>query len=1015
MSGREAHLHLPGLGMSSLPNISQRHSSRTGPRPPRVPPLRAPFTARTTTVKKLLLGTSEHELSPSMPTSSRAGASKGALVTVGDLASYLPEGGDTRDPRSKYVELVQAVRREKTAFRSPALFCEALLRRAEHQPGNTGSLVPSHSAMVPAARRQPEITTAAAACWALDVLADSEASPEVLGQIRSHLFPCLFVNYDEAARNAPGFVRSRFADPEIQGNPYLGTDFYFEHHILSKDHITELANTNDLLKARLEHVSASVRTVLQRNADHSLRPFFTSWRQWCRANRIDRFAKDLMRRHGHRDTRRYLLDGAMARWRLVVEQSRTVDLKQRMHALEYQLENTKNQFQLQCFRSDKYLRLVEELREELSQTREVRDALRTEVQSLQQQLREFQDASRSQLNRYVSVMINELGRWRRFARRKVESGRARAEVLAFVHSGDSLRADAEDAGDDVETGTDNTTSEIESQLLQWCSGVMRQSVVSNVKEVTNWTSDWHSGEVLLLLMHHVFPGQVPLAPLQEAAIAKRTEQVVEIGKKVGVAHLPQPVDLMEGAGDMMILVAAELYNRHASITRVSDTAPPFEPMEHLLEQPKTGRVTDDDDDAAADADTAPSHTASLPAPEYDSEMLPDLLADVEKEFSKLVDQDHDTVMKDKHVWRTQEVLNGYSSYITRERLQGRSVVVVDKKDVARFCKFNKNRFGDIAGRFKMPPVDYVGMWLNFDQQLDSLKSVLQRTYQDLRRIFTHYCRGKTLMSEADFWRLISDVRALDRNVTRSHVDKIFSIANDDTPPVAKTGRSGFNGNDESSEDDDDDDDKDDLDDVELDDEENSETELIPSEFVECLIRIAERKFPGKMLHERFSQFMTVHVVPFACKSDTDKFKKEIHNAQTQTAVQKYQKDLIKIFNFYAKGAAGKQSAKKKMMVAADFMHFLKESNAMSQSLDDNAAASVFSTVSSSAEEINKEIDHREFIEAVVCMSVFKTPSPFVPLDKKVEVISSSIISNLRPKLKPTVTLSDVQIVTLKQA
>jgi hypothetical protein len=1000
MSG-DAFVKLPGLGLNSqslmLPHI--RQPSRSGGAIPGRSP-RAPFrtttTARTTVVKRLTADSADHALlsahevhPPHTSRSADRSRYDGALVSMESallpthelVPAHEPESTMT-DPRTRYMDLLRKVSGDSKRFRSSALFCEALLQQSCDPHADATR---SHAASAVALRLPVDPVRAASACWALDLLSRNSACQESLTEIREVLFPCLFIDFDKGAAVAPAHVRARFSDNEIAENPYLATDFYFEHYDSSRLDIGQLKQQLDVLQRKLRTTSSSVTRVLQRGCQQSTRPFFTSWRLWCRQNRIDRFAKDLLRRHGHRDTRRYVLDGTLTRWRLSVEQNRCVNLKQRVHALEYQLENTKNQFQLQCFRSDKYLRLVEELREELSQTRDVRDDLQTQVRDLQRELQLFQDTSRDQLNRHVSVQMEELGRWRRFARRKVEADKARAELLAFVTSGEGLQADAEEAGDDAETGTDNMTAEIESQLLQWCSAVMRQSVVATVKQVTNWTTDWHSGEVLLLLMHHVFPGAIPLAPLQEASVAKRAEQIAEIGKKVGVAHLPQPSDLLEGAGDMMILVAAELYNRHAALCRVSEQAPEFEPIVHELVAPEDGRP-----------------------PAFDAEMLPEMLADADKELRRLADCDSESVMKDKHVWRTQEVLNGYASYITRERLQGRTVVVVDKKDVARFCKFAKNRYTDTAARFKMPPVDHAGMWLAFDQQLDALKAVLQKNYQDLRRVFTFYCRGKSLMSEADFWRFVADVRALDRTVTRAHVDKIFAIANDDTPPVAKMGRSfdtGLSSDDEEG----------DADDGELEDEENSETELIPSEFVECLVRIAEKKFAGKMLHERFQQFMQMHVVPFACKSDTDKFKKEIHSAQTQTSVQKYQKDLVKVFNYYAKGNRTAGKKKSKTMVLGDFQHFLKEAVVMSQALDETAAASVFNTVSSSAEESNKEIDHREFLEAIVCMSVFKTPSPFIPLDKKVEVISSAVINNLRNKLKPAVVLMEYPVVTLKQA
>jgi len=951
---------------------------------------------------------------------------------------------NVQDPRSIYADLVTRLSGDAATFKSPALFCESLLQQTERArrmaaAAGTGTMMP------PGSVSHASPLQAASACWALDVLAQSAGCKEVLTEIRDALYPCLFIDYGRGYANAPPFIRARFSEAHVASNPYLASDFFFEHFGEARAEVSHLTSTNSVLQGRLRTNVAAVNKVLARLSDHSLRPVFNAWRFWCRRNRVERFARDLTRRHGNRDTRRYVLDGTLSRWRLTVEQRRTVNLKQRVHALEYQLENTKNQFQLQCFRSDKYLRLVEELREELAETRAKRDELLAKTRELQQDLQHYQDRSRDRMNRYVSVLVDELARWRRLARRRIEGEKQRIDQLAFATTGDGATA-AEEAGDDDATGTDNTTAEIESQLLAWCSAVLRQAVVSTVKEITNWTSDWHSGEVLLLLMHHVFPGQVPLAPLQEASVSKRVEQVVDIGRKVGVAHLPTANDILEGAGDMMILVAAELYNRNAALNRIHEDVTPYEPVAHVVEPPKPGQTrrrkktaeeiaaeraaknpppreegAEGESEAAAPTEAAAAAEEidewieeEVPPPSCDAENLPEMLRDADDELRRLVDLDHDSVNRDKHVWRTQEMLNGYASYIARERLQGRSVVVVDKKDVARYCKFAKNRFVDIGVKYKMPPADYVGMWHNFDQQLDALKNVLQKQYQDLRRIFTFYCRGKSLMSEADFWRFITDIRALDRTCTRHHVDRIFAIANDDEPPVPKNGKS-FQIDEESSSDDESHEHKDDLDDVEVEDEENSETELIPSEFVECLIRIADRKFPGKQLHERFQHFMDVHVVPFACKSDTDKFKKEIQSAQTQTAVQKYQRELVKVFNYYAKGSRQTGKKKTKTMLLENFVHFMKEACVMSQSLDESAAASVFSTVSTSPDEANKEIDHREFLEAVVCMAVFKTPSPFVPLDKKVEVISSAVIGNLRAKLKPAVNLADMPIVTLKQS
>ena len=380
---KSAYVQIPGLGLTSqtvsLPHLKPKASSSG--RSPR-PPLRhaGASSARSFSIKQLHAEGSPHTLTETprpavhetVDEAQPADRDAGALVSYGGSASTSrpgTQGGmlsavNVQDPRSLYIDLVVKLSGDTATFKSPALFCESLLQQTDRtrrlaEAGVTGTILP------PGSVSHASPLQAAAACWALDVLAHNAGCKDVLVQIRDALYPCLFIDHGRGYANAQPHVRARFNEAEVISNPYLASDFFFEHFGEAREQVSSLTSTNSLLQGRMKSNVHSVTKTIARLCDKSLRPVFSAWRLWCRKNRVDRFAKDLMRRHGNRDTRRLMLDGTLGRWRLTVEQRRTVNLKQRVHALEYQLENTKNQFQLQCFRSDKYLRIVEELREAL--------------------------------------------------------------------------------------------------------------------------------------------------------------------------------------------------------------------------------------------------------------------------------------------------------------------------------------------------------------------------------------------------------------------------------------------------------------------------------------------------------------------------------------------------------------------------------------------------------------------------------------------------------------------------
>ena len=873
-------------------------------------------------------------------------------------------------------------------FRSPTIRCEAILAEVERQLALDGAGAP------PDAERQQlhRCLRAGAAAWVLSDLAAS-AGNDVLRDVKGTLFEFMFDSYSEARNARPSIAASTAeaasASLSTEWNPLLACDLYLCLYDDSAaegrrllGHLQRAVQANSAYKYVVQNVLARMRRPLM------LLPF-RAWRVVAKHAKVERFRQDIERRRGDRELRHYQLEVAMCRWRVCVERSRSAVLTERIGTLENSLENARNQFNIQCFRSDKYLRTVEELRDDVLRLTLDRDALIDEVEKLKVDIQEFETRSRDLRNSDITSALTELTKWRSFARQAALREHQRAATLSLTteHEADLSASTLE--GDDAENVHDSSDASSEMRLttdllLRWCNEVIRQSPVGSrsVQRITNFTNDFQSGELVLLIMHHVAPAQVPLAPMQEPHATKRAEMICEIGKQLGVAYMPTSSEIIQGTGDMIMLFVGEMFMRYLSSNRVSRVAT----------------------DALSDG-------GQLPQIQYDCEMLSAVLADVCVEFDDIKKMTKDSIDKDLETWKVQQAIQHFMAFMSRERLAGRPVAIVDPKDVARFCKVVKPRYGDIAFRYKTAPIDYNGTWLAFELQLEHLRLVLRKNYHELRKVFTFYCSGRPVMAAADFWRLCSDVRMQDRNLSRLAMERMFAIANSDELPVGASSASAAlalsNGDGGMGGDEEDDGAE------EAEEEENTTTELVPSEFVECLVRMSDVKFPGKMLHERFQAMMTQTLLPYACKNDTDKFMREVQLPETQVALQRYHKDLNKVFAFYGKPSAHGGGKRTKMMTLPDFTAFVKDALLLGGGLDEDCVATVFTTLSSSPEDIvPREINLHEFVHAVVCLAAYKVPSPFAGLDKKVDVMVSSLIQTLRHKLKGVVNLSDVPLISL---
>ena len=78
----------------------------------------------------------------------------------------------------------------------------------------------------------------------------------------------------------------------------------------------------------------------------------------------------------------------------------------------------------------------------------------------------------------------------------------------------------------------------------------------------------------------------------------------------------------------------------------------------------------------------------------------------------------------------------------------------------------------------------------------------------------------------------------------------------------------------------------------------------------------------------------------------------------------------------------------------------------SSSLDEASITQIFQNVASPTDDLaGRELQAHEFLDALVCVSFYKVPSPFIPLEKKIETTILTLLNYLRGRLKGLVTLS----------
>jgi len=360
-------------------------------------------------------------------------------------------------------------------------------------------------------------------------------------------------------------------------------------------------------------------------------------------------------------------------------------------------------------------------------------------------------------------------------------------------------------------------------------------------------------------------------------------------------------------------------------------------------------------------------------------------------------------MRQRHtIWvnSCSRIASGAQIYVTaRMRDKPRSV----NDEIQRAVK---KEFGHISA---IKLANLLNKYANPNKELEQLKVILAETTDEIQRIFTYYAsNGLGDMNMQQFLVFIQDVRVKGRGLPNSQIKKIFEIANVD--------ESDMNNIDEDlmkKLQGDDDDDVDDMDDEEQTDEasddtaqiqqtfelfdENPDDTLVGHEFVECLVRMARRKFPtASTLAKAYEFLLERHLRKYACHSN--KFRDIIMAPEIQSIFEEFQLNLKKIFVYYSKLSfkrMGKdiphQSDWLKLRIRPnEICTMLKDCRLIGNSLPQKLLDITLNKIGKSDEGL---IDYAHFCEGLAVISCLRNPDPYVPLKAKITIFVSLDLIN----------------------
>eukprot|EP00659_Diplonema_papillatum_P008453 gene8453-13030_t len=490
----------------------------------------------------------------------------------------------------------------------------------------------------------------------------------------------------------------------------------------------------------------------------------------------------------------------------------------------------------------------------------------------------------------------------------------------------------------------------------------RPKQAGGVAVVTNFTSDWRTGEALAALVAAVTGKERPAAGGGRAAgtAAETVQSAVTDLKLLGLDVSCQPDSWTQGHPDVIVAVLAALWHH--------------------------------DEDPAPDATPADPPSPSLspfPTPTPPSRSIPGVLAreDAPEKVKASVSLLNEAEVELSRWQSTVLQVDGYAMHLAACRAQGRPVKLYSKQEEQESVReykvyFEGLRPDQLPELFVSGGVSRVAkeQERRDAEELRELLGVLAGYFAHVKRIFCHYANAP--QTEAWGGDAASGKRPVVPTVDFAQFWR-FCVENSSTEAF------------------------------------NPDHLLVPVEFVQLLLRIAVLRFgtpvfssaqgQAKVTHEfAIGVLFEEYLIPKAGMAVHGlDFKVQCWSEPVQAVVKKQRPKLLRLFRAYATERSNITIAGHcpHTLAFTDLCQMLKDAGLMPRRVSADELTELFAAMQTdNPEDDSDTLVFSEFEECVACLATFLNPSPFEPLANKVQQFIDTVLNQifLKPARKADV-------------
>lgn len=769
---------------------------------------------------------------------------------------------DVKISRHQFGRLVLSLRAQISHFRSTGLFVHFMLQDLQRKEGADVA------------------TLAAAGTWGLQLLVNQEVG-SALESIQSALLPALYCDYNpQDLPFASAAIQAQIHDSVlVEENPYFTHSMYVEQARIGLKNIEQL---NLALHRSLEHNEGRRRYVLRMIGTlgrKNVQYHFTAWRQLARRRHVlDMTAEKRQKRHESlNDVLRLRM--VFSTWRLTVENARVQFLTDRLHDVSLQLENSKNQFQLQCFRSDRLLQLMNQAKKDQEAVLAKELKLKARISEIKKELRDHELIYKERITTTIESAFSTIQHYRNLLTFLVDT-RQCPKIFTRMPKSSGVGESFQDQKNEEE---EDNFAEI---VIQWCNYAVREVLGSSYQPFSFLCPEFFTGEFYLIVLHFVFPERTSLQVNRDSNIPYRLRRICEMCEACCLLHRLVPDDFTLQREDLIFLSLGELFRRYLldvwgelSNTSSNKASAAFPQM--LLDSKKV--------DLGGDQIEVINGVFTG--------FIEDCETDVESKKTRLMEQ----FELEKDLTRNTNFLVKEESYMWGERVRGAPLQALSAPTRRMFSRLNPPSFEDVISKLEKSAEE------SFPNS--TLSSLQQFLFSDhtLSRIFFHYAGdGAKQMSEASFWRFVEQNKfhSSTTKVSKATIAQIFNKVNfpqlDAAKHAAKSGKSLTN-----------------VETLVLAAKyEVNIRYLSPGQFVEIVIRIAVEYARNKLsVLESVKQFLEVLRTPSS--QQLPPITRDFYSRDVQHVIQFFSDELFRVFNFFLRNQEQSKFPRDRLIAVQD--------------------------------------------------------------------------------------------------